>query len=91
MKRYLFFLLIIAILSSCQEQKKQTTSTVLVESAPESALFSAVRLARIDTTLNTWVQKGWINGAVGLIARNGKIIYYKAAGYNNLETKEPLK
>jgi len=91
MKRYLFFLLIIAILSSCQEQKKQTTSTVLVESAPESAGFSAARLARIDTTLNTWVQKGWINGAVGLIARNGKIIYYKAAGYNNLETKEPLK
>jgi CubicO group peptidase (beta-lactamase class C family) len=37
------------------------------------------------------VKDGWINGAVGLIARDGKIIYYKATGYDDLETKEPLK
>lgn len=91
MKRYLPYIFVIIFLAGCQEQKKESTSTVLVESAPKSAGFSSSRLARIDTTLNTWVEKGWINGAAALIARQGKIIYYKAAGYNNLETKEPLK
>jgi CubicO group peptidase (beta-lactamase class C family) len=41
--------------------------------------------------MSDWVKKGWINGAVGYIARDGKIVYYKASGYNNLETKEKLK
>ena len=91
MKRLLIIALTLIIVSACQEQKKQTASTVLIESAPQSAGFSATRLARLDTTLNTWVKNGWINGAAALIARDGKIIYYKAAGYNDLETKEPLK
>jgi len=91
MKRLLIIILALIIVSACQEQKKQTTSTVLIESAPQLAGFSSIRLGRIDTTLNTWVKNGWINGAVSLIARDGKIIYFKAAGYNDLETKEPLK
>lgn len=90
MKRFLPLVLVLLIFS-CQEQIKQTTSPILVESGPQSAGFSAQRLARIDTTFNNWVKDGWINGAVGLIARDGKIIYYKAAGYDDLETKKPLK
>ncbi|MBP9927007.1 MAG: beta-lactamase family protein [Cyclobacteriaceae bacterium] len=86
-----FPLVLVLLIFSCQQQKKEVPSNVLVESTPQSAGFSTQRLARIDTTINNWVKDGWINGAVGLIARDGKIIYYKAAGYNDLETKEPLK
>lgn len=89
MKRTLPFILVL-FLFSCEEKKNQTTP-VLKESSPESVGFSAQRLARLDTALNTWVKDGWINGAVALIARDGKIVYYKATGYNNLETKEALK
>ncbi len=38
-----------------------------------------------------WVSKGWMNGAVGLIVRNGKIVYYKSAGYNDMEAKSPMQ
>jgi len=40
--------------------------------------------------MQDWVEKGWINGAVGLIIRNGKIAHYKSVGYNDLETKTAL-
>ena len=53
--------------------------------------FSADRLKRIDDQMNEWVKKGWLNGAVGLIVRNGKVVYYKPAGYNDISTKAPLQ
>ena len=52
--------------------------------------FSAERLKRIDDQMNEWVKKGWLNGAVGLIVRNGKVVYYKPAGYNDLASKKAL-
>ena len=40
--------------------------------------------------MNDWVKKKWVNGSVALIARKGKIVFYKAYGYNDMETKAPL-
>ena len=40
--------------------------------------------------MNDWVKKSWINGSVVLIARNGKIVFDKAYGYNDADTKAPL-
>ncbi|MEP7141485.1 MAG: serine hydrolase [Ferruginibacter sp.] len=57
----------------------------------EAVGFSTQRLQRIDKAMNEWVQKEWMNGGVALIIRNGKIAYYKAAGYNDLESKAPLQ
>jgi hypothetical protein len=57
-------------------------SKVLTLSSPEDAGFSSPRLARLDTGMNEWVKKNWVNGSVALIARRGKIIFYKAYGYN---------
>jgi len=57
---------------------------------PETVGFSAERLKRIDASLNDWVSKGWMNGAVGMIVRNGKIAYYNSAGYNDLDIKSPM-
>ena len=53
--------------------------------------FLADRLKRIDDQMNDWVKKGWVNGTVGLIIRNGKIVYYKSAGYNDLNAKLVMK
>jgi CubicO group peptidase (beta-lactamase class C family) len=63
---------------------------VITASSPEAAGFSAERLKRIDLAMNDWVDKGYLNGASALIIRNGKIAYYKSAGYNDLDTKAPL-
>ena len=53
--------------------------------------FSEERLKKIDNQMNDWVKKGWVNGAVGLIIRNGKIVYYKSAGYNDVAAKLAMK
>ena len=70
-----------------QEQR----SGVLTAGNPEAGGFSAVRLARLDSGMSDWVKKKWVNGSVALIARKGKIVFYKAYGYNDPETKEPLE
>lgn len=71
-------------------QKPAEKSSVLTESSPEAGGFSASRLARLDSGMNDWVKKKWINGSVALIARKGKIVFHKAYGFNDLDTKAPL-
>lgn len=87
-RRALYVFVLVAFVA-CEKPVEQKPK-VLMEAAPEAGGFSAARLARLDSGMNDWVKKNWINGSVALIARKGKIVYYKAYGYNNLETKEPL-
>ena len=86
---YTLSILSLLLLFSCGMPTEKKSPTI-TQSTPEAAGFSSQRLARLDSTMNNWVKKGWINGAVGLVIRNGKIVYYKASGYNDLETKAPL-
>jgi CubicO group peptidase (beta-lactamase class C family) len=68
----------------------QAQPKVLMNATPGSAGFSATRLARLDSGMSDWVKNKWVNGSVALIVRNGKIVFNKAYGYNDLETKAPL-
>jgi CubicO group peptidase (beta-lactamase class C family) len=68
----------------------QTKAKILSDGTPESGGFSATRLARLDSGMNDWVKQKWINGSVALIVRNGKIVFDKAYGYNDVDTKTPL-
>ncbi|MEO6330556.1 MAG: serine hydrolase [Ginsengibacter sp.] len=87
MKRYsLIILLFITNIVQIAAQKTQPVTQAI----PETAGFSSERLKRIDNTMNEWVQKGWMQGGEALIIRNGKIVYYKTAGYNDAEAKTPL-
>lgn len=83
-KQFLFFLFIILQLSILSAQK------IIPATNPEAAGFSTQRLLLIDKAMNEWVQKEWMNGGVALVVRNGKIAYYKAAGFNDLAGKTPL-
>jgi CubicO group peptidase (beta-lactamase class C family) len=53
--------------------------------------FSSDRLKRVTDAFQSEVDKGAIPGAVVLIARNGKIAYFEAFGFQNRENKEPMK
>lgn len=57
----------------------------LVPGKPAENGFSAERLARIDQLVNEHVEKKRVNGAVVLVARNGKIVYHKSFGYTDVE------
>src|SRR5580693_5937693 len=63
---------------------------VLTEATPATGGFSAARLARLDSGMQSWVKQKWVNGSAVLIARHGKIVFYKAHGYNDMDTKAPL-
>ena len=81
-------LLLLFVLASCIPLNSQRT---LKEASPESAGFSASKLNRIDSLVRSYVDHHWIAGATAIVARDGKIVYYKATGYDNIEKKTPLK
>jgi CubicO group peptidase (beta-lactamase class C family) len=92
MKKILFF----AWLTCCFAgiaiaQPPKVNGAALKESTAEAAGFSTERLARIDDLVNSYIKKGQLNGGVALIVRDGKIAYYKAFGYNSVESKQPLQ
>lgn len=57
---------------------------------PEAAGFNAERLKRIDEGFKTWVNDRYVNGAVALVIRKNKIVYYKSFGYDDVEAREPM-
>jgi CubicO group peptidase (beta-lactamase class C family) len=64
---------------------------VLSEAPPEQVGMSRERLQRIERVVQEYVDRQHIAGAVALVVRNGKIVYYKGIGYDDLETRTPLK
>ncbi len=52
----------------------------LPTAAPEQAGFSTERLNRIDTVMREHITAGRLNGASGLIARNGKVVFRETWG-----------
>ena len=68
-----------------------STGMVAQEAQPAAAGMSAERLSRIDQTVQDYVNKKWLNGAVVIVYRNGKLAYYKSIGYDDAEKKTPMK
>ena len=58
---------------------------------PEEVGFFSDRLDRIETVLKADIEKGKIPGAVVLVAREGKIAYFKSFGLRDKEKKLPMK
>lgn len=80
MKNLLTLLLLAFALTAGAQTKSIKKSPPLAEAAPEMAGMSTERLARITSMLEASVAENEIPGAVALIARNGKIVYWKAFG-----------
>jgi CubicO group peptidase (beta-lactamase class C family) len=53
--------------------------------------FSPDRLNRIDQLITDHVDKKWVNGAVVMVVRNGKVVYHKAFGYSDVEKQAAMK
>ena len=68
-----------------------TQAQPLPTAAPESVGMSSQRLARIDTFFKSEMERDRVPGAVVAIAREGKLVYYKAIGYQDKAAGTPLK
>jgi len=63
-------------------------SPVLEE--PASVGISSERLERLDRSIEAYISRKEIAGAVGLIARRGKVIYHKSFGQRDAESRAPM-
>jgi CubicO group peptidase (beta-lactamase class C family) len=77
--------LILVITWSCARNSELRVAT------PASAKVSDERLNRIDMMLKQGIDSGWIAGAAGFIARDGKIIYNRSFGVADIEKKIPME
>ncbi|MCH2374154.1 MAG: beta-lactamase family protein [Planctomycetes bacterium] len=58
---------------------------------PEDAGMSSERLERLSLAFRGYVDNGQLPGNATLIARRGKIVYLKAFGWRDRESRAPLK
>jgi CubicO group peptidase (beta-lactamase class C family) len=76
-----------------------TLASLIIFSSPVAAQNQNIstsgmdqeRLARIPIQLKSFVKQGVMAGAVTLIARRGKVVSLEAIGYQNLESKKPMR
>jgi CubicO group peptidase (beta-lactamase class C family) len=87
---FITFLLALTVTANAQT-KSIKKSPPLAEASSISAGMSAERLARIDALCENAVANGDIPGVVALVARNGKIVYWKAFGIADNQSNRSLK
>ena len=80
-----------SLFTACTQQDSIKKSLPLSEASPESVGISSERLARIDSLCQQAVSGNKIPGAVALVARNGKIVYYKAFGMADNQSGRKMK
>ena len=86
MKQLFPLLFALTLLVACNCNKQSTN--FLVEVAPIKAGFSPGRLALADSLIDEYMNNGWLPGGVFLIARHGKIVYYKNFGYRSINNEK---
>jgi len=87
MKKSLIIILAIFFVFSAFAQNP----VAFISAKPESVKMSSERLMKIDRFMNEYVEKGFIPGSVVFVARNGKVVYHKAFGFDDPDKKTPLK
>jgi CubicO group peptidase (beta-lactamase class C family) len=58
---------------------------------PEEAGMSTDRLKRVDTFMSRLQAEGRLAGVVTVVARRGQVVSYKAHGFADLESKQPMR
>ncbi len=62
------------------------------QQAPDGTIngFDPLRLERVDSVLQRYVDEGRVAGAVGLVLRDGEVVYEGAAGWLDREARIPM-
>ncbi len=69
------------------------SQTPVLSAGPETSLsgMSAYRLSYIDSSVQDYISRKWLNGAVAIVYRNGKLAYYRSFGYNDIAARSPMQ
>jgi CubicO group peptidase (beta-lactamase class C family) len=93
MKKIHGILIAVLLLTGCQRapQEEMGSRPFVEEVSPASAGFNPDTLLLIHDQLQAAVDSQWVEGGVALVASHGKIVYYEAVGYSDLERSDPLQ
>jgi CubicO group peptidase (beta-lactamase class C family) len=91
MKIIITLVLFTLAISSNAQTKSIQQSAPLTTANPESVGMSSERLNRIDAMCTESIKNGDLPGIVALVARNGKIVFHKAYGMADNESKRKMK
>ncbi len=80
---------VISLSSSALAQSTRRASFPVVQA--ESVGMSTERLHRVTAALQKHIDDKHISGAVALVARKGKVVYYEQIGSMNIETNEAMR
>ena len=69
----------------------QASTPEISTANPETLGFSTERLDRIDGVFQTYVEDDKMAGSVILVARRGKVAYYKAFGQRDISAGAPME
>src|SRR3989442_8994979 len=70
---------------------RPTVDAANVTAAPEDVGLSSERLERIGGAIQKSIDEGRIAGATSLVARHGKIAYFKAFGMADRDAQQPMR
>lgn len=84
MKRLAFILIILFV-------SLQLNAQQLTKAEPETVGMSSDRLMNLTRTFEQYIIEGQLPGTVTLVARKGRIVYYKAQGMSDIGAKVPMK
>lgn len=68
----------------------QSRAQVIIGGPPQLTSVDAMRLKRVDTLINEYLQKGWVTGVVTIIIKDNHLVQYKGYGYADAATKKPM-
>ncbi|HTX36416.1 MAG TPA: serine hydrolase domain-containing protein [Bryobacteraceae bacterium] len=81
----------ISALLGCSLAALAAGTFVTDKTDPQAAGMDAARLARIPVRMNEFVVAGKTAGVVTLVARHGHVASLEAVGYQDLESKTPMR
>ena len=62
----------------------------LPSAKPEEVGLSSERLDRIESKMNAYIETGNIPGMITVVARHGKVAYFKASGRMDVDANKPM-
>lgn len=90
-RKSLIFLFLIFSIQAFAQTKSLKNSPPLTEGSANSVGMSDERLARIDSMCIEAINDNQVPGIVALVARKGKIVYYKSFGKSDNKSGRDLK
>jgi len=82
---------LISLLTVCTLTLLAADSFSIARIDPQAAGMDPARLARIPVRMKEFVAAGKTAGVVTLVARHGRVASLEAVGYQDLETKTPMR